>query len=200
MSNKAFKETEPFLITHWGKDFTLCVMKSAEDHYLQLCAENYSDPKPIKAHTESNIYPCISLYNALQEVGVPPDEALSFLDEVWSLRAESGARIMQKGLKFAGLYKLYPAMFRIVAKKQYGANAGFRAKFYDCGKYHCKFDMTQCLFLNICRRYGCPELTKCFCHVDDINNRHLHPHLCWNRTKYMGKGDDFCDFDIFVQD
>ncbi len=52
------------------------------------------------------------------------------------------------------------------------------------------------LFADTCLKYNCPELTVCFCHVDDAD---LHPNLCRNRTQYMG-GGEFCDFDIFVKE
>ncbi len=59
--------------------------------------------------------------------------------------------------------------------------------------------MTKCLFLDTCSKYGCPELTQCFCHTDDIKNADLHPNLCWNRTQFMKNGGAFCDFDIYVK-
>ena len=85
-----------------------------------------------------------------------------------------------------------------MAKKQYGPAAGFEAKFYSMGKDRCKFDMVKCPFCQVCNRYGCPELTQCFCHVDDVNNENLHPKLKWNRSQFMGDGGEYCDFDIYV--
>ena len=198
MVNKALKESAVYIEQRWGADKSKQIMALAEARYDALCQENNTAPKAVKTHTEGDIFPCMSLYQALQAVGVDAPTALSFLDEVWSKRAEAGAQSMAKLLKHFGLYKCYPAMFKRVAKKQFGTAAGFAATFYDCGKQHCKFDMTQCLFLDTCTRYGCPELTQCFCHVDDVNNAHLHPRLCWNRSQYMGGGGDHCDFDIFV--
>ena len=164
----------------------------------ELCQKNQTVCKEKKSHLIDNIFPCISYYKALQMNGIPAQEALRFLDESWSFRAQKNADNTKKLLRFGGLYKLYPAMFQWVAKHQFGVKAGFSAKFYSCGKTRCKFDMTKCLFLDTCQAYGCPELTKCFCHTDDINNTNLHPNLCWNRTQFMGKGDALCDFDIYV--
>ena len=200
MKNKALKESEPFILECWGEDKGSRIMELSYTRLEQLCRENSKDVKAVKTHTENNIFPCMSLYESMQECGIAADEALDFLDMLWSRRAEPGAASISKILKIAGLYKLYPAIFKFVAKNQFGVAAGFQAKFYDCGKGRCKFDMTKCLFCETCKRYGCPELTKCFCHVDDVNNGNLHPRLCWNRTQYMGGGGDLCDFDIFVID
>lgn len=198
MKNKAFKQTKPFLNKRWGQKKAEEILQYAERRFTQLCQENESDGKAVKAHTEQDIFPCISLYEALQKNGISSEEALEFLDQSWSKKAQAGADSMRSVLKLFGLYKLYPRMFQWVAKNQFGTAAGFEAQFYDRGKYRCKFDMRKCLFFDTCKRYGCPELTKCFCHVDDINNKDLHPRLCWNRTKYMGGGGDLCDFDIFL--
>ena len=200
VKNKALKESEPFVLKRWGEGKGTRIMELSHTRLEQLCYENNKDVKAVKAHTEDEIFPCISLYESIQQCDVQSDEALDFLDQLWSQRAESGAESIRKILKFAGLYKFYPAVFKLVARNQYGTAAGFEAKFYDCGRGRCKFDMTKCLYCEVCKKYGCPELTKCFCHVDDVNNANLHPRLCWNRTRFMGGGGDLCDFDIFVTD
>ena len=198
MKSKAMKEVAELVGQHWGEEFSQNVIDDADARWQELCAENSSACKAKKAHFIDNIFPCISYYEALQKHGIPQQEALEFMDECWSRRAQKGAESMRSMLRFCGLYKLYPMMFRFVAKQQFGSKAGFAANYYDCGKDRCKFDMTRCLFLDTCTKYGCPELTQCFCHTDDINNENLHPRLCWNRTQFMGNGGDLCDFDIYV--
>lgn len=198
MKCKALKEAEPILAEQWGAEKTAVIMKDAHRRYEELCKENASDSKALKKHTEENMFPCMSIYEALQKNGIAKEKALEFMDMCWSKKAQSGAKSMKKMLKPFGLYKLYPRMFQWVAKNQFGEKAGFEAVFYDCGKHRCKFDMKKCVFCEICEKYGCPELTKCFCHVDDVNNGGLHPDLIWNRTKCMGEGQDLCDFDIYV--
>ena len=200
MKNKALNETKQYLYEKWGEELGEKILKDASNRFEILCKENAGDCKAVKMHTEGDIYPCVCLYEAIQRYGITKQEALKFLDETWSLRAKAGAESMSKILRIAGLYKLYPRMFQMVAKKNFGSAAGFVADFYDEGKKRCKFDMKKCLFLDTCTKLGCPELTQCFCHVDDVNNENLHPRLCWNRTKFMGGGADLCDFDIFVID
>ena len=198
MKNKAMEEMKPRVLARFGEAAGEKILARAEAELLELCRAHSGDPKPVKAHREGDIFPCISLYRAMQAEGIQKEKALAFLDESWSSRAKAGAEKNRKLLRLFGLYKLYPAMFRSVAKKQFGTAAGFEAKFYDTEKTRCKFDMTKCLFLDTCRDCGCPELTVCFCHTDDINNEGLHPRLRWNRTRYMGGGGDLCDFDIYV--
>ena len=198
MYPKDFKLIEGYLKEEYADDLVNKLMPLALTKYQALCKENEGDPKEVKLHTEKNIFICMSLYWGMLKLGIKQDEAVNFLDKSWSRKAEKSAKSMSSMLKLFGLYKLYPMMFKSVAKKQFGEKAGFKAKFYDEPKSRCKFDMTTCLFKNYCEKYQCLELLKCFCHTDDANNEGLHPRLKWNRHKYMGQGDDYCDFDIYV--
>ena len=199
MKNKTMNEVASVVKDHWPADISDKITNTAFARYKQLCIENNSVCRAKKKHYMDNIFPCISYYESLQTNGISKQDALNFLDKTWSKRAQKGADSTKSMLKHFGLYKLYPAMFKFVAKNQFGEKAGFKATFYKSDKKQCKFDMTRCLFLDTCKKYGCPELTICFCHTDDINNDNLHPDLCWNRTKYMGNGGDLCDFDIYVR-
>ena len=196
--SKAIKEMAQYMIEGYGKELGEKIAVTAEKIWSDLCQENADDPKALKIHTESNMFPCISLYKAMVQCGIQKDQALEYLDKSWSARAKKAANQLAILFKIPGLYKLYPGIFEKVAKKQYGPAAGFAANFYNMGKGRCKFDMTKCPFCDTCQRYGCPELTQCFCHVDDVNNENLHPKLKWNRSKFMGGGGDVCDFDIFI--
>lgn len=199
MKNKTMKEMASLIIYRWGEEKSEKIMKNANYRLNILCCENADSPKAVKRHTYNNIFPCISLYEALQKYGISKKEALTFLDESWSIRAKKDADIIKNILKIPGVYKLYPFMYQWVANNQYGIDAGFKAVVYNCEKQRCKFDITKCLFFDTCQKYGCPELTQCFCHTDDVINFNLHPKLIWNRTQFMGKGDKLCDFDIEVR-
>ena len=196
--NRAFYEMKPLLTQTFGEAVCTPVLDHAEKIYDRLCREHRLDPKAVKKITESDIYPCISLYQALTACGIDSKRAVTFLDDSWSKRAEKNAKMMQMAMKLPGMYKKMPAMFRSVAVHQFGEAAGFKAHYYDTEKTRVKFDMTKCLYCDVCKAEGCPELVPCFCHTDDVNNGHLHPKLCWNRTKIMGDGGDVCDFDLYV--
>ena len=199
MKNKMFKDIRPLLEQEFGAETAESILKLAEQKFDKLCADHADEPKAVKAQTHNNMYPCISLYWSLQEKGVEPPKALDFLDKSWSKMAEPKAASIRTLLKIPGLYKLMPAIFKFVTLKQFGETAGFQAKFYDMGKGRCKFDMTKCLFCDLCKKNGCPELVPCFCHTDDVTDGNMHPKLLWNRTKVMGEGGNVCDFDLIVK-
>ena len=200
MKNKVLKEVLPLMETAYGLGVARSAFCSARMRLEQLCRDHAEDPRPVKAQTENNLYPCIALYEGLQQAGVKPKDAVKFLDQVWSLRAIPRARSIQRILKIPGLYRLMPKIFKKVTLSQFGEEAGFKATFYDLGGSRCKFDMTKCLYCDLCKKYGCPELVPCFCHTDDVTSGHMHKKLLWNRTKTLGEGADVCDFDLLISE
>ena len=199
MKSKTMKELAALTEARWGGEQAGRIAADAAVRWEQLCREHRGACREKQAHFREELFPCISYYEALQKNGVPRQEALAFLDRSWSDRARVGAARTKRMLGCCGLYRLYPAMFQWVARHQFGEKAGFAATFYDCGRSRCRFDMTKCLFWDTCRSCGCPELTACFCHTDDINNADLHPKLSWSRTQFLGGGGTLCDFDVAVR-
>ena len=199
-SKKVFADTEPLMEKRFGKEVTDEALEFAHADFELLCEAHSGEDKAVKVHTVDVIYPVISLYRGLQAAGVTPEDALAFMDYSCSKRAESEAKSIQVALKIPGAYKLMPKIFTMVTKQSFGEAAGFKATFYPVGKKRVKFDMTKCLYCDVCRDNGVPELTQCFCHTDDVKDGHMHPKLRWNRTKVMGEGADVCDFDLIVED
>ena len=197
-TGKKFSQVTPLLCEQYGEAKGQLILEHAKKRFGQLCAENAGDSKAISRHTHGEIFPCIRLYRAMQEIGIPAVDAAAFLDRSWSRMAEPLAASMRGLCRIPGVYKLMPRIFAFVAKHQFGEKQGFQAKWYPTDKNRVKFDMTKCLYCDVCRRYGCPELVPCFCHTDDVTDGNMHPRLCWNRTKTMGEGADVCDFDLFV--
>ena len=128
-----------------------------------------------------------------------PADALAFLDKSFSELAQPKAASMQAMLKIPGLYRWMPAIFRKVTLAQFGEKQGFAAVFYPTGRDKCRFDMTKCKYFDTFTAYGCPELTRCLCHTDDVTNGKMHPRICWHRTQTLGEGGSCCDFCLYVK-
>ena len=97
MQNKTMKEISPMLEAYIGKEKSRQIIQLAGERLVQLIEGNQSDAKAVKTHTENNIFPCISLYEAMQQCDVSKDEALAVLDESWSHRAQKKADSISKG-------------------------------------------------------------------------------------------------------
>lgn len=199
--NAFIRGITPLLETEYGWARTEMILDYAQNHLDKLCSDGAEEPSAVKTHTVGKLYPAISVYRALQRAGVSQPDALAFLDRSCSEMAQKQADSMRTMCKIPGFPRLMPKIFRFVTKSTFGEKAGFAATFYPTEKTRCKFDMTKCLYCDVCRRNGCPELTVCFCHTDDVTDGNMHPRLLWNRTKIMGDGADCCDFDlIYLED
>ena len=194
------RKFSPLAAETFGPDLAEKVLPLAQKLFEQLLAENPDQPKAVVTHTHNKIYPCIALHRALQQCGITKADSAAFIDRSMSILAEPDAASIRMMLKIPGAYKLMPRIFSWVTVHQFGTDAGFAATFYPTGKDRCKFDMTRCLYCDTCRANNCPELIVAFCHTDDVTDGHMHPRLCWNRTKIMGDGGDVCDFDLYITD
>ncbi len=172
----------------------------ARELYHQLCQTYRDDPPARKQHTEGSIYAGVALYQALQEGGRTPEEALALTDAIFQDVSQQGAKVLRALLRLPGLYRKVPALFLTAAQKKYPPAAGFQMTFYDVGKYRARFDVTACPYHSTCQALGCPELTTIFCNTDDCCYSNMHPRLRWHRTQTIGRGGTVCDFDIAVTD
>ena len=198
-TNPIIATMQTYLTTAYGHNLTSKIILDAKEIMQSLIAENTNDSKAVKEHTEEKIYPLIGIYRAMQNNGITKAEALAFIDKTYSLMAEPEAESIRKMLKIPFAYKLMPKIFKSMTLNFFGEKAGFKAHFYQTSKKQCKFDMQKCLYRDVCTKYGCFELTQCFCHTDDVKDGNMHPRIHWNRTKTMGEGGDVCDFDITVE-
>ena len=54
--------------------------------------------------------------------------------------------------------------------------------------------MKSCFYYDVLSSYNAPELTASFCQVDDFIYSEMSPHIKWQRSKTIGRGDTYCDF------
>jgi len=97
---------------------------------------------------------------------------------------------------------VYSRMAELIAEEKhmkislnsFGTDAGFVYSFPETHGNEARFNIVRCPYFETCKRYGCPEITRCFCDGDDAGYGNLHPKLIWGRTKTIGRGGDCCDF------
>lgn len=196
---RLFHGSKPFIVDLVGKEQADAVLRSARRRYAQLLKENKDEPKAMDPHTKARIYPGISVFEALLEAGCSREEAAKVIYDFYDLYAGKGGKILQFILKLPGLYKKVPQFACKMIDKSFGADAGFRSVRRKVDKTGMHIDMMVCPYNDICRKYGCPEIIKAFCHSDDMAYGNMHPKLLWARTKTLGRGGDCCDFIIHVK-
>ena len=104
-----------------------------------------------------------------------------------------------RSLMKTGLYKLMPSLCGLMLDRMFGHAAGFDYRpVTDAPKF--AVDMTRCPYVEICEKYGCPELCQFACRADDITYGNLHPNLIWARTQTLAMCGECCDFRLYVKE
>lgn len=183
-----------------GKEKAEKIAKAAQKRYEGLLIENAGDSKALRRHTFRRIYPAIAVYEAFKAEGVASERAVWYIREYFQRAAALYAPHLQRMINAFRLAKRIPKLFMKIALKDFGPDAGFEYMFPEKQGNEARFSIVQCPYMEICKRYGCPEITKAFCDGDDAGYGNLHPKLKWGRTKTIGRGGDCCDFLLQYQD
>ena len=88
---------------------------------------------------------------------------------------------------------MYRLFVKSVMKKKFPSE-GWDIRWVCCDGTEIHFDMTRCIYKDICDAEGCPELCAVFCENDDIAFSGLMPKIRFEREGTLGKNADCCDF------
>ena len=194
-----FNGCRQFIVKLAGEAKAETIMKDAYSRYAELLEENKDEPKCMDPHTKARIYPGIAVFESVVKAGYTREEAAKVIYDHFDYSAAKGAKVLRAILKIPGLYKKVPKFAANMIDKSFGADAGFKAVRRKVDETGMHIDMAVCPYNEICKKYGCPEIVKAFCHSDDVAYGHMHPKLIWARTKSLGLGGDCCDFIINVE-
>ena len=170
------------------------IARSAQKRYEALRAENSSDSKELRSHSYKRIYPGIAVYEAMRAEDISQEKAIWYIREYFQRLAAKRVPFFQKAIKTFGLARKFPYLFVAGVKKSCQPNAGFVYELPESHYNEARINIVRCPYFEICKRYGCPEITSAYCDSDDAGYGNLHPNLIWGRTKTIGHGGDCCDF------
>ena len=170
------------------------IAAKAQKRYEEICRENVSDSKALRAHTYARIYPAIAVYEALRSGGIGQERAVWYIREYFQRFSAKLVPYLQRAIRALGLAKRIPALFMKMSLQSFGPDAGFGYEFPESRGNEARFNIVKCPYYETCLRNGCPEITRALCDGDDAGYGHLHPRLIWGRTKTIGRGGDCCDF------
>lgn len=173
-------------------------LESVYARALQLFEENSNASPALMQHLEQ-ILPCIAFYEKMLEIEESREVALEHFGK-WSLKnADRMAQIIRSLLRFPGLYKKMPSIFDRMMDSMFGSKAGFVSRPVEGAPKFAR-DVTVCPYVEALTRYGCVEIAQFFCLSDDICYGNMHEKLVWKRTKTLGRGDDCCDFRLYIEE
>ena len=191
---RLIKETCKIVSEDVGKVKAAQIARSAQKRYEALRAENSSDSKELRSHSYKRIYPGIAVYEAMRSEGISQEKAAWYIREYFQRLAAKRVPFFQRAIKTFGLARKFPYLFVAGVKKSCQPNAGFVYELPESYDNEARINIVRCPYFEICKRYGCPEITAAYCDSDDAGYGNLHPQLIWGRTKTIGHGGDCCDF------
>ena len=191
---RLIKETCRIVSEDVGKVKAAQIARSAQKRYEALRAENSSDSKELRSHSYKRIYPGIAVYEAMRAEDISQEKAVWYIREYFQRLAAKRVPFFQRAIKTFGLARKFPYLFVAGVKKSCQPNAGFVYELPESHYNEARINIVRCPYFEICKRYGCPEITSAYCDSDDAGYGNLHPNLIWGRTKTIGHGGDCCDF------
>ena len=191
---RLIKETCRIVSEDVGKVKAAQIARSAQKRYEALRAENSSDSKELRSHSYKRIYPGIAVYEAMRAEDISQEKAVWYIREYFQRLAAKRVPFFQRAIKTFGLARKFPHLFVAGVKKSCQPNAGFVYELPESHDNEARINIVRCPYFEICKRYGCPEITSAYCDSDDAGYGNLHPNLIWGRTKTIGHGGDCCDF------
>ena len=191
---RLIKETCKIVSEDVGEVKAAQIARSAQNRYEALRAENSSDSKELRSHSYKRIYPGIAVYEAMRSEGISQEKATWYIREYFQRLAAKRVPFFQRAIKTFGLARKFPYLFMAGIKKSCQPNAGFVYELPESHDNEARINIVRCPYFEICKRYGCPEITSAYCDSDDAGYGNLHPNLIWGRTKTIGHGGDCCDF------
>ena len=191
---RLIKETCKIVSEDVGKVKAAQIAQSAQKRYEALRAENSSDSKELRSHSYKRIYPGIAVYEAMRAEDISQEKAVWYIREYFQRLAAKRVPFFQRAIKTFGLARKFPYLFVAGVKKSCQPNAGFVYELPESHDNEARINIVRCPYFEICKRYGCPEITSAYCDSDDAGYGNLHPNLIWGRTKTIGHGGDCCDF------
>lgn len=176
-------------------------LKSAElrkavlDEYEKLLAENDLSNKMLAGHMKGSILPSVALYRVLPEGGYTKAEALRLIRSSVLKGAPPMAKFFQSLGKLPFFFPLFRVMCPASMKHGFGEE-GWVFVWKRNDAYAIEWDCTSCLYVNVFRRYGMPELAPIFCESDDVMYGNIQG-ARWGRTKTIGRGAEICNFSFY---
>lgn len=168
-------------------------VSEAQSAVYYECVESLSGRTPDQYKTlTKTILPRVALYKTLKA-----DEKLS--ESAYDLTHKYMVEVIGKQKhKSTAALEIIPGFYRIYSRSflRIMRTTDLQKSTQVEGKDFYNITITDCLWHNACKEFGCPELCSAFCDVDDVTYGNLRK-LGFTRTQTLGKGGECCDFHFY---
>lgn len=190
-----FPYCEKFCKSKYGKEDGKKIFDNAQKLLDELC-EKADDRgnNQIRWHLDMNMLPAISLYKTLiAYYKDDKDKALTDTDQMMQImRLETKEKNKHLGAMFCG-YGLFKMFVKKHMNKHYPSE-GWNVKWVKKNSKEIHFNMKSCIYVDVTKQCGCPELCPLFCKNDDVTMSGYMPGIKFERKGTLALGADVCDF------
>lgn len=135
----------------------------------------------------------MAYYKALRREGIVQNEALEYVRN----ETQKAANTQKEQMKKLGRLPFAYTMYRLGVKSHMRKNfpvAGWTTEWVTCNDKEIHFNLHSCIYWELTKQYGCPELCCVYCENDDISFSGLLPRIRFERTGTLSNGAAYCDF------
>lgn len=185
---------ERYMAGHCGHVRANCMINRVESRYWNLFCQRPPMVDPaLRQHLNDHILPALALYQVLQENGMEMEQSLSEVERMMY----AAIAPLRKPLEWIGRFPIFFTLLRKLTPDfthRTFPPAGWKTEWVENSEQSVVFNMNSCFYLETFREYGVPELTLVFCRLDDLIYEGLSPHVRWERTGTLARGNEVCDF------
>lgn len=170
------------------------IFRRAAKLYAELSVTtDYKNSPLLERQLKMLVYPVIAYYKTLLAEGVREPEAVAFVRAAAEKAAKNSGDILHaQTRKHFPFYAFRRNIKNFMAYK-------FPAGAWVCtppkaGRGKVGFQVKECLYYTITRKFGCPELCAVFCDYEDTAFRGLAPKIVGGRKGELATGHDVCNF------
>lgn len=183
-----------------GEIAAQALCERVQARYFALLAESPQlEVRALREHLTQHILPGLALYQVLKEDMADEQAAVA---EVGRLFEE--ARRFQVGdsaappwmailARFNNPLAVLRRLIRPILRSDF-PEEGWAIDFVADDDTCLAFNISRCFYLDMLTRYGAPELTPCFCAMDDLTWDNSPPGMTWERSTTLALGGEVCDF------
>jgi len=135
----------------------------------------------------------MALKESLVRHGRDNDEAIRFLETLYSRWFRSTARLYRLLGRLPGFFGLFRPLLRRAMDKTY-PQAGWRRTWLTDSSHEMSFQMESCYYREVLQHHGHQDLLGLFCGIDDLLYTTLSDRVRWCRTTTLARGGGYCDF------
>lgn len=176
------------------------IVQTVRLEYQNLYTDHrHINQRATRWHLSNRILPALALYRSLLGEHQEKDLALSETKAlIWACEEQRYKSYIRLLHMFPGLLVLRGVM--TLQMRLYFPSSTWQITWLENNQRRIAFNIRRCIYLDILRDHGTPELTAVFCKMDEYLANTFPAHIGFMRTKTLASGADCCDFCYFLKE